>query len=78
MESYFTDSIYPETYFTLAYYAHLNIRSISNKFDSFENLLNSINKTFQIIGLTETWLNGMNNDNFKLQENDYIGLNRTN
>ena len=45
-------------YFSLL---HLNIRSISNRFDSFKHLLNSLNKPFQVIGLTETWLNNINN-----------------
>ena len=29
---------------------HLNIRSISNKFDSLKNLINTLNIPFQIIG----------------------------
>ena len=33
---------------------HLNIRSISNKFDSFKQFLDTLDKHFQIIGLTET------------------------
>ena len=32
----------------------LNIRSISIKFDSFKHLLDSLNKPFQVISLTET------------------------
>ena len=31
-----------------------------------------------MIGLTETWLNDNNNDNFKLEEYDYISSNRVN
>jgi exonuclease III len=31
-----------------------------------------------VIGLTETWLNDNNNDNFKLEEYDYISSNRVN
>jgi hypothetical protein len=42
---------------------HLNIRSISNKFDAFKHLLDSLDKQFQIIGLTETWLNDINCEN---------------
>jgi hypothetical protein len=45
---------------------HLNIRSIINKFDSFKQLIYSLNKPFQIIGLTETWLKETNEDLFKL------------
>lgn len=36
---------------------HLNIRSITNKFDHFKELLDSLNTEFKIIGLSETWLN---------------------
>ena len=46
---------------------HLNIRSISNEFDSFKHLLNSLNKPFQVIGLTETWLNDITKEDFKLK-----------
>ena len=64
-----------KSYFSLL---HLNIRSISNKFDSFKHLLNSLGKPVKVIGLTETWLNDNNNDNFKLEEYDYISSNRVN
>ncbi len=46
---------------------YLNIRSMINKFDSFKELIYSLNKPFQIIGLTETWLNETNEDRFKFQ-----------
>ena len=36
---------------------HLNIRSLNNKLDSLKQLLNSLYLPFQIIGLTEMWLN---------------------
>ena len=36
---------------------HPNIRSISNKFDCFKQFLDALDIHFQIIGLTETWLN---------------------
>ena len=55
---------------------HLNIRSIANKFDSFKNLIDTLDVPFQIIGLTETWLNEANLDNFSLKNNEYIGSNR--
>jgi hypothetical protein len=41
---------------------HLNIRSMLNKFDSFKQWIYSRNKPFQIIGLTETWLNETDED----------------
>jgi ASC-1-like (ASCH) protein len=56
---------------------HLNIRSIINKFDSFKQLIYSLNKPFQIIGLTETWLKETNEDLFKLENYDFVNVNRT-
>lgn len=41
----------------------LNARNINNKFDA---LLNSLITQFQIIRLTEMWLNDINCDLFKL------------
>jgi hypothetical protein len=55
----------------------LNIRSISKKFDSFKNLIDTLNLPFQIIGLTETWLNENNIDCFNLENYEYLGSNRT-
>jgi hypothetical protein len=43
-----------------------------------KDLVTSLNKSFQIIGLTETWLNDINKDNFNLPNYDYIGSNREN
>ena len=56
---------------------HLNIRSMINKFDSFKELIYSLNKLFQIIGLTETWLNETNEDRFKFQNYDFVNVNRS-
>ena len=56
---------------------HLNIRSISNKFDSFKNLIDTPNLPFQIIELTETWLNENNMDCFNLENYEYLGSSRT-
>ena len=56
---------------------HLNIRSISNKFNSFKNLIEALNIPFQIIGLTETWLNENNMDCFTMNNYEYFGSNRT-
>ena len=47
---------------------HLNIRSIVNKFESFKQLINSFTMPFQLIGLTEMWLNDTNKDIFKLKK----------
>ncbi len=49
----------------------------SNKFDSFKNLIKALNIPFQIIGLTETWLNENNMDCFTVNNNEYLGSNRT-
>ena len=56
---------------------HLNIRSLYNKLDSLKQLLNSLYLPFQIIGLTETWLNDTNDDIFKLDNYDFVNANRT-
>ena len=52
------------------------IRSISNKIDSLNNLINTLNIPFQIIGLTETWLNENNKDCFIMNNYEYFGSNR--
>ena len=56
--------------------SHLNIRSISNKFDPLKNLINTLNIPFQIIGLTGTWLNEGNKDCFIMNNYEYFGSNR--
>ena len=55
---------------------HLNIRSISNKFDSLKNLIDTLNIPFQKIGLTETWLNDNIVNCFTLNNYEYFGSNR--
>ena len=58
---------------------HLNIRSIRNKLDSLKNLNDSLHKNLDIIGLTETWLNKNDCEQYyRLEGYDYVGLNRTN
>jgi hypothetical protein len=56
---------------------HLNIRSIVNKFESLKQLINSLTTPFQLIGLTETWLNDTNKDLFKLKNYDFVNMNRS-
>ena len=51
-------------------------KHIANKFDSFKNLIDTLGIPFQIIGLTETWLNENNLDCFSLKGYEYIGPNR--
>ena len=55
---------------------HLNIRSISNKFDSLKKLIDALHIPFQIIALTETWLNDNNMDCFAMNNYEYFGSNR--
>ena len=57
---------------------YLNVRSIANKFYSLRQLINSFNMQFQIIALTETWLNDNNEDLFKLKNYDFVSINRFN
>ena len=42
-----------------------------------KQLLNSLYLPFQIIGLTETWLNDTNDDIFELDNYDFVNANRT-
>jgi hypothetical protein len=55
---------------------HLNTRSIVNKFDSFKQFINYFNIPFQVIGLTETWLNDNNDDLFELENYEFVNVNR--
>ena len=43
---------------------HINCRSIKNKTDNLQKLLNSLNVKFDIIALTETWLSDKDDLNF--------------
>ena len=40
--------------------------------------MNSFNISFQVIGLTETWLNDTNDDLFKLENYNFVNVNRSN
>ena len=59
-------------------FLHLNIRSIRNKFDALLNYLHLLTHKFSIIGLTETWLNDMDGDNFKIPGYNLTKVNRQN
>ena len=52
---------------------HFNIRSILNKFDDLKAYLNSLEYEFSVIGLSETWLNQSNRNDFPLPCYNYIG-----
>ena len=49
---------------------------MSNKFDMFRQLTHSLNMKFQVIGITETWLNENNINDFGLEGYKYNGVNR--
>ena len=53
------------------------VKYFTNKFDSLKQLINSLNKLFQIIGLTETWFNEMNEYLFKLENYNIVNVNRS-
>ena len=57
---------------------HLNIRSIANKLDDFNAYLDSLAHEFSVIGLSETWLNCSNLNDFPLPNYHNIGMVRTN
>ena len=59
-------------------FLHLNIRSIRNKFDALLNYLHLLIRKFSIIALTETWLNDMDDDNFKIHGYNLTKVNRQN
>ncbi len=51
---------------------HLNIRSARKNLNSLETYLNTIDYGFSIIGLTETWLNTNNAENFNLKGYEHV------
>ena len=57
-------------------FLHLNTRSTVNKFDSLKQLINSFKIPFQVIGLTETWLNDTNDDLFEIEDYSFVNVNR--
>jgi hypothetical protein len=44
---------------------HINIRSVNKNFMPFTTYLQTLDHTFDIIGVSETWLNETSVDNFK-------------
>ena len=57
-------------------FLHLNTRSIVNKFDSLKQLINSFKIPFEVIGLTENWLNDTNDDLFEIEDYSFVNVNR--
>ena len=60
---------------------HINITSIANKYDDFQAYLESLKYTFLVIGITETWLNKENENNYPFPlyaDCSFIGKNREN
>jgi hypothetical protein len=60
------------------YFLPVDLNNKLSNTNSFKHFLNSLDYKFQIIGLTETWLNNINCENFELIDYNYIGLNRIN
>ena len=57
---------------------HLNARSLNKNFDALQILLSSLNFTFDVIAVTETWFNSSTNiDMYDLQEYSLISKCRT-
>ena len=54
----------------------LNCRSLANKIDDIVTLQNTINLEFDVISLTETWLNTSNQDLINLNNYNFINNNR--
>ena len=54
----------------------LNVISIKNKFDAFNQLIKSTEEKFRIIGLTETWLDDSNYKYFDMEGYDFISVHR--
>lgn len=52
-------------------FIHLKIRRISNKFDALTK--NTSNNKFKVIGITETWVNDDNANDFGLEGHNYVG-----
>ena len=52
---------------------HCNIRSITNKHADFVEYLDSLDHKFSVIGLTETWLNSNNVNDFPLYQYSFVG-----
>ena len=59
-------------------FLHLNIRIIRNKFDALLNYFHLLTHKFSLIALTETWLNDMDGDNFKIRGYNITKVNRQN
>lgn len=58
---------------------NLNIRSLANKLDRFNHLLDTLKQPFSIINLTETWLNEhKGGENFGLTNYNFVCSNRIN
>jgi len=57
---------------------HLNIRSIAKKYDDFKAYMQSLKYKFSVIGITETWFNKDNENNFPLPQYCSTGRSREN
>ena len=55
---------------------HINIRSLPKHFDDLSEFLLTLNRSFSIIAVSETWLHRSNSDLFHLpvQEDKFLGI----
>ena len=53
---------------------HLNIRSIPSNLTKLVQYLSNLNVNFDIIGISETWLNETYKDSFNLNGYNYVPL----
>lgn len=56
---------------------HVNCRSLSKNFTSLNCLLANIDDTLTVLGLTETWLNPVSEDNFKIDGYKFMSNSRS-
>ncbi|ESO04775.1 hypothetical protein HELRODRAFT_172447 [Helobdella robusta] len=56
---------------------HANIRSLVNKTEDLTDLLNSFSFKFNLVGITESWLNEVSKNLINICGYDYVGRNRT-
>ena len=55
---------------------HMNIRSLKKNFDDFIEYLSTINLSFSVIALSETWLNDSSSDSFHIPGYNFVAKSR--
>ena len=56
---------------------HLNARSLYGNFEKFNQLLGSLDHSFSVIGVTETWLNESTSDLVNIPDYNFVSVHRT-